>query len=181
MRSSSGDIDIPIILLGMEPISNVEVYCVQRQRFWSENRRLLRLNSCSLTDQEKKALVRAACISRKWLCGTFFTQREALVLETSASKDPAFLDICSRLGTEMHVSDEMFSAIETYVWFLYGEKKIEKVNARYCYFFFFGKQNLGSWILRKKWSWRLIFLESLVLTKQCLKMGLNCARSRDIS
>ena len=54
VRSSSGDIDIPIILLGMEPISNVEVYIDNGS---GKTRKLLHLNSCILTIQEKKALV----------------------------------------------------------------------------------------------------------------------------
>ena len=45
-----------------------------------------------------------------------------------ANKDPEFLDIFSRLGMEMHVPAEVFSAMETFVCFLYGEKKIEHVN-----------------------------------------------------
>lgn len=45
-----------------------------------------------------------------------------------ASKDPVFLDIFSRLGTEMHAFDEIFGAIEKYVCSLYGEKKTEQVN-----------------------------------------------------
>ena len=45
-----------------------------------------------------------------------------------ANKDPEFLDIFSRLGVEMHVPAEVFSAMETFACFLYGEKKIEHVN-----------------------------------------------------
>lgn len=53
-RSSSGDVDIPIILLGMEPITNMEIYIDNGS---GKSKKLLHLNSCSLTSLEKKALV----------------------------------------------------------------------------------------------------------------------------
>ena len=54
VRSSSGDVDIPIILLGMESISNVEIYIDNGS---GKSRKLLHLNTCSLTSQQRKALV----------------------------------------------------------------------------------------------------------------------------
>ena len=54
VRSSSGDIDIPIILLGMDLENNVQIFIDNGS---GKNRKLLELNLCDLTDQQKKSLV----------------------------------------------------------------------------------------------------------------------------
>ena len=59
VRSSSDDVDIPIILLGMESISNAEIYIDNGS---GKSRKLLHLNTCSLTSQQKKSISWSSCI-----------------------------------------------------------------------------------------------------------------------
>ena len=124
VRSSSSDVDIPIILLGMESISNVEIYIDNGS---GKSRKLLHLNTCSLTSQQKKALVGLHAYTGNDYVASFLRKCKPFCWK-QANKDPEFLDIFSRLGMEMHVPAEVFSAMETFVCFLYGEKKIEHVN-----------------------------------------------------
>jgi hypothetical protein len=124
VRSSSGDIDIPIILPGIQPISNLEIYIDNGS---GKTRKLLHLNSCSLTSLEKTALVGLHAFTGNDYVSSFLRKGKPLCWK-QASANPTFLDIFSQLGTETHVSEELFSVIEKYVCFLYGQKKIKKVN-----------------------------------------------------
>ena len=54
VRSSTGDIDIPIILLGIELERNVHVYIGNGT---GKNRRVLASNKCDLNDQQRNTLV----------------------------------------------------------------------------------------------------------------------------
>ena len=56
VRSNSGDIDIPIILLGIELERNAHV-CIDNGT--GKNRRVLALNKCDFIDQQRKVLVGA--------------------------------------------------------------------------------------------------------------------------
>ncbi|CAB3978468.1 Hypothetical predicted protein [Paramuricea clavata] len=102
VRSSSGDIDIPIILLGIQPIRNLEIYINNGS---GKTRKSLHFNSCSLTSLEKTALVGNDYVS-SFLC------RGKPLCWKQASANPIFLDIFSQLGTETHVSEELFGVIE---------------------------------------------------------------------
>ena len=54
VRSSSSDIDIPITLLGMDLENNVQIFIDNGS---GKNRKLLELNLCDSTYQQKKSLV----------------------------------------------------------------------------------------------------------------------------
>ena len=54
VKSSSGDIDISIILLGTDLENNVHIFIDNGS---GKNRKLPELNLCDLTDQQKKSLV----------------------------------------------------------------------------------------------------------------------------
>ena len=54
VRSSSGDIDIPVILFGMDTNDNVDIFIDNRS---GKNRKILDLQACQLSSLQKKALV----------------------------------------------------------------------------------------------------------------------------
>ena len=54
VRSSSGDIDIPVILLGMDTNDNVDIFIDNGS---GKNRKILDLQACQLSSLQKKALV----------------------------------------------------------------------------------------------------------------------------
>ena len=116
VRSRFGNVDIPIILLGIKSISNVEIYIDNGS---GKSRKLLHLNTCSPTSQQKKALVGLNAFMGNDYVASFLCKGEPFCWK-QANKDPEFLDIFSRLGMEMHVPAEVFSAMETFVCFLYG-------------------------------------------------------------
>ena len=107
VRSSSGDIDIPIILLGIQTISHLEIYTDNGSR---KTRKLLHLNSCSLTSLEKTALVGLHAFTGNDYVSSFLRKGKPLCWKI-ASANPIFLDIFSQLGTESHVSEELFGVI----------------------------------------------------------------------
>ena len=113
VRSSSGDIDIPTILLGMDLENNVQIFIDNGS---GKDRKLLELNLCDLTDQQKKSLVGMHAFTGKQLCWRFVCNNQT------------FLDLFTRLGTEIHLTEEMYDGFEKYVCRIHGEKRIEDVN-----------------------------------------------------
>ena len=106
--------------------TNQQFQNLHRQRIW-QHEKVLHLNSCILTSLEKTALVGLDAFNGNDYVSSFLRKVKPLCWK-QASANPIFLDIFSQLGTESHVSEEVFGIIEKYVCFLYGQKKIEKVN-----------------------------------------------------
>ena len=103
VRSNSGDIDIPIILLGMDLENNVQIFIDNGSR---TNRKFLELNLCDLTDQQKKSLVGMhAFIGNDYVLS--FVYKTKLLCWRFVRNDQTFLDLFGRLGTEIHLTDEM--------------------------------------------------------------------------
>ena len=124
VRSNSGDIDIPIILSGIELERNVHVYI---DNGTGKNRRILALNKCDLTDQQQKALVGVHEFTGNDYVASFLRKGKQLCWK-QVCKDEEFLDLFATPGTEINVTEAMYIGLEKYVCRLYGERRVKEVN-----------------------------------------------------
>ena len=92
-----------------------------------KNRKLLELNLCDLTDQQKKSLVGMHAFTGNDYASSFLRNRKQLCWRF-VCYNQAFLDLFGKLGTEIHLTDEMYHGIEKYVCRIYGEKRVEDVT-----------------------------------------------------
>ena len=78
VRSSSGDTDIPIIMLGNE-CDNLKFII---DNGGGKNRRVLDLSKCTLTSLQKKALLGLHSFKGNDYVSSFFSQRKDDMVET---------------------------------------------------------------------------------------------------
>ena len=124
VRSNSGDIDIPIILLGIELERNVHVYI---DNGTGKNRRVSLLNKCNLTDHQRQALVGVHVFTGNDYVASFLRKRKQLCWR-QVCKDEEFLDLFAMLDTEINVTQAMYIGSEKYVCRLCGERRVKEVN-----------------------------------------------------
>ena len=117
VRSSSGDIDITIMLLGMDLENNIQIFIDNGS---GKNRKLLKLNLSDLADQQKKLLIGMDAFTGNDYVSSFLCKR----------KQVCWRFVCNRLGTEIHLTNEKHDGFEKYVCRIYGEKRIKYVNDR---------------------------------------------------
>ena len=103
VRPSSGDIDIPIILFVMDLENNVQIFIDNGSR---KDRKLLELNLCDLTDQQKKSLAGTHAFTGNDYVSSFVCKGKQLCWRFVCN-DQTSLDLFGRLGTEIHLTDEM--------------------------------------------------------------------------
>ena len=108
VRLNSGDIDTPIILLGIELERNVHVYI---DNGTDKNRRVLALSKCDLTDQQTKALVGVDAFTGNDYVASFLRKGKQLCWK-HVCKDEEFLDLFATLGTEINVTEAMPIGLE---------------------------------------------------------------------
>ena len=111
VRSNSGDIDIPIILLGLELERNVHVYI---DNGTGKNRRVLALNKCDLNDQQRNASVGVHAFNGNDYIANFHRKGKKLCWK-QVCKNEEFLDLFATLGTEINVIKAMYIGSEKYV------------------------------------------------------------------
>ena len=100
--------DILIILLSIELERNVHVYI---DNGTGRNRRVLALNNCDLTDQQRKALVGVDAFTENDYVGSFLCKGKQLCWK-QICKDEEFLDLFATLGTEINVTDTLHTGLE---------------------------------------------------------------------
>ena len=112
--SSSGDIDIPVILLANE-MPNLLVY-VETQK----NRKVMDLSSYSLSKDQKKALFGMHAFTGNDYVSSFLRKGKQVCWKLI--KDSAeFLQIFGELGSQDSVSESTAAGLEKFVCSLYGE------------------------------------------------------------
>ena len=88
VRSSSGDIDIPIISLGMDLENNVQIFIDNGSR---ENRKLLELNLCDLTDQQKNHWLECMLLEVMIMCRAFFAKGNSYAGDLSVAIEHSWI------------------------------------------------------------------------------------------
>ena len=123
VRSSSGDIDIPVILLANE-MPNLLVYVDNGA---GKNRKVIDLSSCSLSKDQKKALLGMHAFTGNDYVSSFLRKGKQVCWKLI--KDSAeFLQIFGELGSQDSVSESTAAGLEKFVCSLYGEKRLSSVN-----------------------------------------------------
>ncbi len=120
VRSSSRDTDIPIILLSCFTIENTHVFI---DNGTGKSRRLLDMEACNLSRQEKKALVGFHAFTGNDCIACFFSERETNCWQ-HVEKNPIYLEGFGRLGCHTEVTEELNDKLEAYVCLLYVKEDV---------------------------------------------------------
>ena len=119
IRSTSGDIDIPVILLNSETNSNVFIDSGRRN-----NRKLLCIQATTLTTDQKKAIVGLHAFTGTDQNSSFF--RKSKMRCWKIAQD--YLSTFSNLGKEFEMTDDLIKELEEYVCCLCGGESSD-INA----------------------------------------------------
>ena len=118
VRSSSGDIDIPVIILGSD---------VDHKRLFidsgsGKNRKVLDMSKSGLSEQQKKALLGLHSFTGNDYVSSFFRKGKKrcwkLIKDSSE-----FLQVFGSLGQVNDLTEELFIKLEGFVCVLYGRKR----------------------------------------------------------
>ena len=119
IRSTSGDIDIPIILLNAETNSNVFIDSGR-----GNNRKLLCIHASTLTTDQKKAIIGLYAFTGTDQNSSFF--RKSKMRCWKIAQD--YLSTFSNLGKEFGMTGNLMKELEEYVCRLHDGKSSD-VNA----------------------------------------------------
>eukprot|EP00794_Sanderia_malayensis_P000672 gene671-biopygen976 len=123
LRSHSGDIDIPVILLANE-IPNLNIYV---DNGTGKHRKLLDLTSCDLSCNQKQALLGVHAFSGNDYVSSFMRKGKK-VCWNLVKENEEFLTAFSELGSESTASESLLNCLERFVCRIYGEKRLSLVN-----------------------------------------------------
>ena len=123
VRSSSGDIDITVILVGAFGKSERQIFI---DNGTGKHRKTIRIDSSKLTQKEMRALV---AFHAMWSGNDFITSfmRKSKKVWTIVIRDEELINFFCQLG-EGELTEEIFENAEKFVCRIYGHKKITSVN-----------------------------------------------------
>ena len=113
VRSSSGDIDIPVIMLGSNLEGNIVIDSGR-----SNHRKFLNLNQSTMTDQQKKALVGVHAFTGCDQNSSFFRKGKKVCWKVAQNHLSAFC----KLGESYEIDEELCNQLEVFVCRLYSGK-----------------------------------------------------------
>ena len=119
IRSISGNIDIPVILLNAETNSNVFIDSGR-----GNNRKSLCIQATALTTDQKKAIVRFHAFTGTDQNSSFFRKSKMRFWKVAQDYFSPF----PNFGKEFEITDDLIKELEEYVCRLYGGKS-SNVNA----------------------------------------------------
>ena len=123
IRSSSGDVDIPVILIGSFGSYTSTTILVDNGT--GKNRKKIRIDSSRLTELQQQALVGFHAFTGNDYVSSFLRKKKKMwskiVLDTDS------LNFLSRLGQDS-LTDDLHSEAEKFVCKMYGNKRCKLVN-----------------------------------------------------
>ena len=122
VRSTSGDIDIPIIMIGAFGKSKTQIFI---DNGTGKNRKTIRIDSSKLSEKQQNALVAFHAMSGHYYVSSFI--RKSKKIWNIVVNDNELLDIFCKLGGG-ELTEEMNEKAEMFVCRMYGHKKIKKVD-----------------------------------------------------
>lgn len=123
-RSSSGDIDIPVIMLASDFPEDATIVLDNGRDKYRKN---ICISSCELSTLKKKALLGLHAFTGCDQVSSFLRKGKVTCWKV-LEKNPALLEGFAQLGLERKPSDELLQNIEEFVCRLYGERKVREVN-----------------------------------------------------
>ena len=124
VRSNSGDIDIPVILLSNDLPGNTDIILDSGK---DKHRKNIMINKCSMPSLHKKALVGMHAFTGCDQISSFLRKGKVTCWKV-LEKNPHLFDSFALLGTQLEVGDALLDSISEFVCRLYGEKKTKDVN-----------------------------------------------------
>ena len=126
VRSCSGDIDIPIILLANEhPDLHILI-----ENGTGKGKKLLVLTKCELSLAQKQALLGIHAFTGNDYVSSFFRKGKVQCWKL-IQENVEFLEIFSELGQVNDVSQSVIAGLEKFFCSLYGEKKLTSVDGEF--------------------------------------------------
>ena len=124
IRSTSGDIDITVIMVGAfgENSSTTQIFI---DNGTGKNRKNIRIDSSELSDRERNALVAFHAMSGNDYVSSFM--RKSKKVWRIVVDDEELLDFFCDLGVE-ELTEEMYVKAEVFVCRMYGHRRIKKVD-----------------------------------------------------
>ena len=113
VRSASGDVDIPVIMLAAELDGTIIIDSGR-----SNYRKFLHLNQSRMTEQQKKALLGMHAFTGCDQNSSFFRKGKKVCWKVAQNH----LNTFCQLGESYEVSDQLYKDLETFVCRLYGGK-----------------------------------------------------------
>ena len=123
VRSCSGDIDMPIILLANED-PNLHILI---ENGVGKGKKLLDLTQCELSPEQKQALLGLHAFTGNDYVSSFFRRGKSLCWKL-IQENAEFLEIFSELGQASDASENLIAGLEKFVCSLYGEKRLTSVD-----------------------------------------------------
>ena len=110
-RSSSGDIDIPVIMLAADfPDDATIVLDSGREKY----RKFIRISDCELPDLKKKALLGLHAFTGCDQVSSFLRKGKFTCWKV-LEKNPHLLNAFAQLGTDREPSEELLQSMEEYL------------------------------------------------------------------
>ena len=123
VRSSSGDIDIPVILIAMDFADRT----ILIDNGTGKSRKILKLSACELSEQQRRTLLGLHAFSGNDHVSSIFRKGKQLRWRY-VRNNSRFLNLFSSLGNAVELTDEQFHELEYFVCSIFGKKKLHSVN-----------------------------------------------------
>ena len=124
VRSSSGDVDIPVILLANDLQTNATIILDNgRDKF----RKVVHLSNCRFSDSQKKALLGFHAFTGCDQISSFLRKGKISCWKV-LKNNPCLFKGFIQLGSEKDINDDLVAILEDFVCKLYGEKNVHDVD-----------------------------------------------------
>ena len=123
LRSCSGDIDIPVILLASH-VPNLQVFIDSGT---GKNRKILDLAACELSATQREALLGLHAFSGNDYISSFFRKGKKACWKLLQGTE-GFVTTFAELGTSSEPTNNVIEGIEKFTCALYGEKRLSSVD-----------------------------------------------------
>ena len=123
VRSSSGDIDIPGILVA----ANLADRRIFIDNGTGRNHKSLKLSACELSQEQKKALLGLHAFSGNDYVSCIFRKGKQLCWK-NVKNISRFLDLFSTIGTNCNLTNDQLQGLEHFICTTFGKKRLHSVN-----------------------------------------------------
>lgn len=124
VRSSSGDIDIPVILVALAGELNTRVLI---DNGTGKSRKILDVSACKLSEKQKKALLGLHSFTGNDYVSSILRKGKQLCWK-HVKENSAFLDLFASLGNSQSITSDQLAGLERFVCKIFGRKQQHSVN-----------------------------------------------------
>ena len=125
VRSSSGDIDIPVISVAAD-LADRRIFIYNGT---SRNLKIPKLSACELSQEQKKALLGLHAFSGNDYVSCIFLKGKQLCWK-NVKNNSRFLDLFSTIGTNCNLTNDQLQGLEHFICTTFGKKRLHSVNEK---------------------------------------------------